>query len=197
MNAGIVAQTLMAEQSFSGWGVRTVADGESRYNPMSYHNGSVWPHDNALIGVGFARYGLNRESLRLLTAMLAASAFFEGQRLPELFCGFERSTGKAPTQYPVACSPQAWAAGAALMLVQSCLGLWIDAPARRVVLTRPCLPTQVTRLGIRDLQVNDCRVDLLIRSDAESVSVSVQEQTGQLEVILTNDAPSDLLAVGV
>lgn len=197
MSAGIVAQTLMAEQSFSGWGVRTVADGESRYNPMSYHNGSVWPHDNSLISSGFARYGLNHESLRVLNSLLAASGFFEGQRLPELFCGFERSTGKAPTQYPVACSPQAWASGAALMLVQSCLGLWINAPARRVVLSRPCLPAQITRLEIHDLQVNDSRVDLLIRSDAESVSVSVQKQAGQLEVILTNDAPSDLLAVGV
>jgi len=197
MNAGIVAQTLMAAQSFSGWGVRTVADGESRYNPMSYHNGSVWPHDNALISVGFARYGLNHESLRLLNSLLGASGFFEGQRLPELFCGFERSAGKAPTQYPVACSPQAWAAGAALMLVQSCLGLWINAPARRVVLSRPCLPSQITQLEIHDLQVNNSCVDLLIRSDAESVSVSVQKQAGQLEVILTNDAPSDLLAVGV
>jgi glycogen debranching enzyme len=197
MSAGIVAQTLMAEQSFSGWGIRTVAYGESRYNPMSYHNGSVWPHDTALISVGFARYGLNHESLRVLESLLAASSFFEGQRLPELFCGFERSAGKAPTQYPVACSPQAWAAGAALMLVQSCLGLWIHAPARRVVLSRPCLPRQITRLEIHNLQVKDACVDLLIRSDAELVSVSVQKQIGQLEVILTNDAPSDLLAVGV
>jgi glycogen debranching enzyme len=197
MNAGIAAQTLMAEQSFSGWGVRTVAEGESRYNPMSYHDGSVWPHDNALISVGFARYGLNRESLRLLNSLLAASGFFEGQRLPELFCGFERSPGKAPTQYPVACSPQAWAAGAALMLLQSCLGLWINAPARRLVLSRPCLPSQIRQLEIHNLQVNDSRVDLLIRSDTDSVSVSVQKQMGQLEVILTNDAPSELLAVGV
>jgi glycogen debranching enzyme len=196
-SASIVAQTLMAEQSFSGWGVRTVADGEGRYNPMSYHDGSVWPHDNSLISLGFARYGLNHASLRLLNALLAASGFFEGQRLPELFCGFERSPGKAPTQYPVACSPQTWAAGAALMLVQSCLGLWINAPGRRVVLSRPCLPTQISRLEIHNLQVDDSCLDLLIRSDAELVSVSVQKQVGQLEVILTNDAPSDLLAVGV
>ena len=122
-SAGMVARTLMGEESFSGWGVRTVAHGESRYNPMSYHDGSVWPHDNALISVGFARYGFNEYSVRLLDSLLAASGFFEGQRLPELFCGFERSPGKAPTQYPVACSPQAWASGAAFMLLQSCLGL--------------------------------------------------------------------------
>jgi glycogen debranching enzyme len=196
-NAKLVAQTLMGEQSFSGWGVRTVAHSESRYNPMSYHDGSVWPHDNALISLGFARYGLNEYSVRLLDSLLAASGFFEGQRLPELFCGFERSPGKAPTQYPVACSPQAWASGAAFMLLQSCLGLWISAPARRVVLSRPCLPSQVTQLEIRNLQVRGSSMDLLVRSDAESVSVSVQKQKGQLEVILTNDAPSDLLAIGV
>ncbi|MGI8959662.1 MAG: amylo-alpha-1,6-glucosidase [Bryobacteraceae bacterium] len=197
MSVGIVTRTLMSEQSFSGWGIRTVADGESRYNPMSYHDGSVWPHDNALISAGFARYGFNQESLCVLNSLLAASGFFEGQRLPELFCGFERSAGKAPTQYPVACSPQAWASGAALMLVQSCLGLWINAPARRVVLSRPCLPNHIPRLEIHDLWINDSCIDLLIRSDAKSVSVSIQKQTGQLEVILTNDSPPDLLAVGV
>ncbi len=197
MSAGVVTRTLMTEQSFSGWGIRTVAEGESRYNPMSYHDGSVWPHDNALISAGFARYGFNRDSLRVLDSLLAASGYFEGQRLPELFCGFERSKGKAPTQYPVACSPQAWSSGAALMLVQSCLGLWINAPARRVVLSRPCLPSQITRLEIHDLQVNGSCVDLFIRSDAGPVSVSVQKQKGQLEVILTDDPASDMLAVGV
>src|SRR5205085_12421265 len=123
--------------------------------------------------------------------------FFEGQRLPELFCGFERSAGKAPTLYPVACSPQAWSSGSALMLVQSCLGLWINAPARRLVLSRPCLPSHIPRLEIQNLQVNDACIDLIIRSDAHLVSVSVQKQIGQLDVILTNDPPSDLLAVGV
>ena len=195
--AEIIVRTLMEEQSFSGWGVRTVAHGESRYNPMSYHDGSVWPHDNGLISLGFARYGFNQYSVRLLDSLHAASGFFEEQRLPELFCGFERSQGKAPTQYPVACSPQAWASGAAFMLLQSCLGLWINAPARRVVLSRPSLPSQVTHLEIQNLQVRGSSIDLLVRSDAESVSVSVQKQTGQLEVILTNDAPSDLLAVTV
>jgi glycogen debranching enzyme len=196
-SAEVVARTLMDEQSFSGWGVRTVAYGESRYNPMSYHDGSVWPHDNALISVGFARYGFNQYSVRLLDSLLAASGFFEGQRLPELFCGFERSPGKAPTQYPVACSPQAWSSGAAFMLLQSCLGLWINAPARRIVLSRPSLPSQVTHLEIQNLQVRGSSVDLFVRCDADSVSVSVQKQTGQLDVILTNDPPSDLLAVGV
>lgn len=196
-SAEMVARTLMGEHSFSGWGIRTVAHSESRYNPMSYHDGSVWPHDNALISVGFARYGFNEYSVRLLDSLLAASGFFEGQRLPELFCGFDRSPGKAPTQYPVACSPQAWASGAAFMLVQSCLGLWINAPARRIVLCRPSLPSQVTHLEIRDLQVRGSSIDLLVRADAESVSVSVQNQKGQLDMILTNDTPSDLLAVGV
>jgi glycogen debranching enzyme len=196
-NAEMAARTLMGDESFSGWGIRTVAKGESRYNPMSYHDGSVWPHDNALVSVGFARYGFNEYSVRLINSLFAASGFFEGLRLPELFCGFKCSPGKAPTQYPVACSPQAWSSGAAFMLLQSCLGLWINAPARRIVFSRPCLPKHVTHLEIRNLQVRGSFVDLIVRSNAEPVSVCVQKQKGQLEVILTNDPPFDLLAVGV
>jgi glycogen debranching enzyme len=192
-----VAQTLMSERSFSGWGVRTVAEGESRYNPMSYHDGSVWPHDNSLVSLGFARYGLNHESVRLLDSLFAASAFFEGQRLPELFCGFERSTGNGPTLYPVACSPQAWASGTAFMLLQSSLGIWINAPARRILLSRPRLPSQITSLEIHGLKVNEASIHLLIRRDAESVSASVQKQKGRLDLILTNDPPSEHLAIGV
>jgi len=192
-----VAQTLMSERSFSGWGVRTVAEGESRYNPMSYHDGSVWPHDNSLVSLGFARYGLNHESVRLLDSLFAASTFFEGQRLPELFCGFERSTGNGPTLYPVACSPQAWASGTALMLLQSSLGIWINAPARRILLSRPRLPSQITSLEIHGLKVNDASIHLLIRRDAESVSASVQKQKGRLDLILTNDPPSEHLGIGV
>jgi glycogen debranching enzyme len=195
--ADMVTQKLMSERSFSRWGVRTVAEGESRYNPMSYHNGSVWPHDNSLISTGFARYGFNHESVRLLDSLFAASAFFEGQRLPELFCGFERSTGNGPTLYPVACSPQAWASGAALMLLQSSLGIWINAPARRILLSRPRLPSQVTRLEIRGLKVNDASIHILIRRDTESVSASVPKQKGRLDLILTNDPPSEHLAMGV
>lgn len=192
-----VAQTLMDNRSFSGWGIRTVSEGESRYNPMSYHNGSVWPHDNALISLGLARYGYTEVSTRLLQALFEASAYFEQQRLPELFCGFDRSPGKAPTLYPVACSPQTWSAGAAFMLLQSALGIWINAPAHRVVLSRPNLPKQMTRLEIRDLKVANSSVDILVRRDNEAVSASVIRQKGQLEVILTNDAIVGLPSMSV
>src|SRR5690606_16727720 len=112
-----VARALLETDMFSGWGVRTISDREKRYNPMSYHNGSVWPHDNSLIAAGFARYRFKREAARILTSMFEASEFFELHRLPELFCGFARTAGDAPTVYPVACTPQAWAAGAPYLLL--------------------------------------------------------------------------------
>src|SRR5205823_2033432 len=117
-----VARTLLSHDSFSGWGIRTVAAREARYNPMSYHNGSIWPHDNAPIAAGLARYGLKDEALRVMNAMFDASLFFDMHRLPELFCGFERRAGEGPTLYPVACAPQAWAAAAIFLLLQACLG---------------------------------------------------------------------------
>jgi glycogen debranching enzyme len=107
--AAAVASSLLRPQSFSGWGIRTVAQGEARYNPMSYHNGSIWPHDNALIALGFARYGLKRPVGRLFQGLFDAATYLELRRLPELFCGFQRQRERGPTLYPVACSPQAWA----------------------------------------------------------------------------------------
>src|SRR5262249_43161444 len=107
-----VAEQLLSVDSFSGWGVRTVTSGESRYNPMSYHNGSVWPHDNAIIASGLARYGLKIAAGRILAGLFDASLFVDLRRLPELFCGFDRRPGEGPTLYPVACAPQAWSAGA-------------------------------------------------------------------------------------
>src|SRR5262249_1547268 len=135
-----VARVLMSPGMFSGWGVRTLHKSEPRYDPMSYHNGSVWPHDNAIIASGLARYGFKAAATRLFKAFLDASTFLELHRLPELYCGFKRRLGKGPTQYPVACSPQAWAAGAAFMLLRACLGMTIDAPSARIVVKRPQLP---------------------------------------------------------
>jgi glycogen debranching enzyme len=116
--AASVVRTLMDPRSFSGWGIRTVAEGEARYDPASYHNGSIWPHDNALIASGFARYGFKREAAQILEALVDASTHFDGARLPELFGGVARRAGEGPTLYPGACSPQAWAAGAPLMLMR-------------------------------------------------------------------------------
>src|SRR5262249_41227512 len=119
--APLVAQTLLDESSYSGWGIRTVSTREHRYNPMAYHDGSVWPHDNAIIAHGFARYGLQQCALQVMRGLFDASTFFELRRTPELFCGFPRRAGEGPTLYPVACSPQSWAAGSVFYILQSCL----------------------------------------------------------------------------
>src|SRR5690606_16740036 len=124
--ASQIAATLMDVSSFSGFGVRTIASTDARYNPMSYHNGSVWPHDNALIALGLARYGFKREATRVFDGLFQASIYIDLRRLPELFCGFPRRRGQGPTFYPVACAPQAWAAATPLCLVQACLGLDFD-----------------------------------------------------------------------
>jgi glycogen debranching enzyme len=180
--AGLVATTLLSEDFFSGWGVRTVASHESRYNPLSYHNGSVWPHDNAIIACGMARYGNREFAGRILMGLLDVSSAVELHRLPELFCGVDRRRGEGPTLYPVACSPQAWAAGAVFMLLQSCLGVSVDAGAGKVVFDRPYLPAGIPQLWIRKLRVGDSRVSLFLKRHAGAVRVEVAEKQGELEV---------------
>src|SRR5690606_20188690 len=119
-------RVLLDDSFFSGFGVRTLAAGEPRYNPLSYHNGSIWPHDNALIAWGMARYGMQHDALRLLAGMFEAANSFDLHRMPEVFCGLPRRPGEGPTLYPVACQPQAWAAGAVYLLLQSALGLVVN-----------------------------------------------------------------------
>ncbi len=178
-----VAATLTSEASFSGWGVRTVAAGEARYNPMSYHNGSVWPHDNALIAAGFAKYGLTNEAARILSGLLDASLFFDLHRLPELFCGFPRRPGDSPTLYPVACSPQTWASAAVFLLLESCLGLRVLGSQRKVVFSNPFLPESLAHVSIRNLRVGDASVDLVAtREDKGDVGVHVAHRDGAVEV---------------
>ncbi len=181
-----VAATLMSEASFSGWGVRTVAAGEARYNPMSYHNGSVWPHDNALIAAGFARYGFKDEAAQILTGLFDGSIFFDLHRLPELFCGFPRRPGEAPTLYPVACSPQTWASAAVFLLLESCLGLKVQGAERRVLLSKPFLPPSLTQVTIRNLRLaDDTSIDLVAtRHDGGDVSINVMRRKGELDVIV-------------
>ncbi len=161
--AARVAATLMSGACFSGWGVRTLASDEKRYNPMSYHNGSVWPHDNALIAAGLARYGFREEPARLFEGMFAASVYMDLRRLPELFCGFGRRRGRGPTSYPVACSPQAWAAATPLSLLQSCLGLSLRPRSEEVVFERPKLPDFLDQIVLRNLTVGEASVDVAIR----------------------------------
>jgi glycogen debranching enzyme len=178
-----VAQTLLDVPSFSGWGVRTVSSVEARYNPMSYHNGSVWPHDNALIALGFARYGAKQGALKILTGLFDASISADAHRLPELFCGFDRRAGEGPTLYPVACAPQSWAAGAVFMLLQACLGITIHGSPPQLLLRHAMLPQSIEKIEIRRLQVADAIVDLAIRRSRDSVNLTVLRRTGDLEIV--------------
>jgi glycogen debranching enzyme len=178
-----VARGLLGPSFFSGWGIRTVAEGEARYNPMSYQNGSVWPHDNALIAVGLARYGFQEKALRVLEGLFDASMQIDLARLPELFCGFRRGDHDAPTLYPVACSPQAWAAGAIFHLLQACLGLEVDAGQRQVRLTHARLPRFIDGLNVTGLQVGRGTVDLVLVRHELGVGINVVRRSGDVEII--------------
>lgn len=182
--AGLVAHTLLSDDFFTGWGVRTVGSNESRYNPLSYHNGSVWPHDNAMIACGMARYGYREFAGRILMGLLDVSSTVELHRLPELFCGVDRRLGEGPTLYPVACSPQSWAAGAAFMLLQACLGVGVDAGANKLVFDRPYLPDGIPQLWIRDLRLGNSRISLFLERHAGTVRVEVAEKQGDLAVVV-------------
>jgi glycogen debranching enzyme len=177
-----VAETLLGPDSFSGWGVRTVAACEARYNPMAYHNGAVWPHDNALIAQGLARYGLGEATLQIWTGMFRAGTYFDLHRMPELFCGFAQAPGEGPVLYPVACAPQAWAAGSVLLLFQACLGLEINGPNRHVSFTCPRLPASLGELRIHNLQVAGATVDLLLVRHEDDVGVNVLRREGNVRV---------------
>jgi glycogen debranching enzyme len=176
--------SLMTEQLFSGWGIRTVGSSESRYNPMSYHNGSVWPHDNALIGLGFSLYGFPQKSCEILHALFEVSRDVELRRLPELFCGFHKRPGTSgPTLYPVACAPQAWAAGAVFMLLRACLGMSVRAPERQICFDHPLLPINLDEVRIENLKLVDASVDLLMRRHEDGVAVEVLRRRGEIEIL--------------
>jgi glycogen debranching enzyme len=155
-------QLLGSPRFNTGWGIRTLAEGEARFNPMSYHNGSVWPHDGALCVAGLARYGDRAGAVRLLGESFAAAAHF-GLRMPELFCGFARKAGEPPVSYPVACLPQAWSAGSAFMLLQACLGVRIDGFAQEIHIDRPALPEGIDRLALTGLVLGEARVDIVFQ----------------------------------
>ena len=184
--AGPVANVLMGSSSFCGWGIRTIASGEARYNPMSYHNGSVWPHDNALIAAGFARYGRREETARLFESLFAASTYVDLRRLPELICGFPRQRSRGPTFYPVACSPQAWAAATPLYLLQSCLGLSFEAEANRVIFRRPVLPDFLDEITLTGLSVPAGRVNVQVRRANRGFVVDVLDRSAAIEVLTIN-----------
>jgi len=181
-HAATVATTLLAPDLFSGWGIRTVSRREIRYNPMSYHNGSVWPHDNALIAVGLAQIGAKGAVNRIFNALFDAATHMDLNRLPELFCGFQRARSRGPTRYPVACAPQAWASAAPFCLLQAALGLEIDPAAEQLRLRNPRLPKFLDEVILRNLQVGDSSVDIAVRRDGEAVSLSVLRALGTIEV---------------
>jgi glycogen debranching enzyme len=176
-----VAATLLEADLFSGWGVRTIGTRERRFNPLSYHNGTVWPHDNAVIAAGLGRYGFTENAVPIFEGLIEASRWMTLDRLPELFCGFTRRQGQGPTLYPVACAPQAWAAGAPYLLLAAVLGLEVSAPGRRVMLTSPRLPAGLDRVIIPGLEVGLATVDLDIRRQGATVRVEART-TGDVEV---------------
>jgi len=180
--AEAVMRDLMRPSFFSGWGIRTVAREERRYNPMSYHNGSVWPHDNSLIAAGFARYGHKSAIDRVFTGLFDAASYMDLRRLPELYCGFQRGRERGPTLYPVACSPQAWAAGTPLLLLQSSLGLEFDPDRNEILLRKPRLPPFLEEVTLRNLRLGQSTVDLMLRRHGNDVSLQVLRNEGQIMV---------------
>jgi glycogen debranching enzyme len=181
-HAAAVTRDLMRPSFFSGWGIRTVAREEPRYNPMSYHNGSVWPHDNSLIAAGFARYGYKDAIERVFKGLFDAATYMDLRRLPELYCGFQRGRERGPTLYPVACSPQAWAAGTPLLLLQSSLGLEFNHDRNEILLRNPRLPSFLGEVTLRNLRLGHSVVDLLLRSHGTDVSLQVLRNEGQIMV---------------
>ena len=177
-----VASDLMSQKFFSGWGIRTVARGEARYNPMSYHDGSIWPHDNALIVLGFARYGLKHSVAHLFKGLFDAASYMDLRRLPELFCGFQRERRRGPVLYPVACAPQAWASATAFTLLEAALGLEFDAARGEIRLRDPRLPEFLNEVVLRDLRLGASSVDLRVRRHDNEVSLEVLRTRGQIQV---------------
>jgi glycogen debranching enzyme len=184
----LVAETLLGSDSFSGWGVRTVAAGQARYNPLSYHNGSIWPHDNSIVASGLSKYECKDKAGRILLGLLDASRWADLGRLPELFCGLDRRHGEGPTLYPVACSPQAWASGAVFLLLQACLGVSVQGANNLVLFDHPFLPEGIPQLSIEGLRTREGSVDIFIERQNDAVRVDVTDQKGKIEVVDTERA---------
>jgi glycogen debranching enzyme len=180
--ARMVAADLMRPHFFTGWGIRTVARGEARYNPMSYHDGSIWPHDNALIALGLARYDLKHPVERVFKALFDAATYMDLRRLPELFCGFQREKQRGPTLYPVACAPQAWASATPFTLLEAALGLEFDAERGEIRLRNPRLPAFLNEVILRELKLGPASVDLRVRRHGDDVSLEVLRGRGQIQV---------------
>ncbi|HEX2530407.1 MAG TPA: amylo-alpha-1,6-glucosidase [Burkholderiaceae bacterium] len=182
--AAKIAQQLLSDDFFCGWGVRTIPSTEVRYNPMAYHNGSVWPHDNAVIAHGMADYGFTDKAIAIFTGLFETSLFMDQSRMPELFCGFNKRPGEGPTLYPVACSPQAWSAACVFYLLQACLGLSFHPERREIRFRHPRLPSFLETVEIRNLAFNGAKVDLLLQRYPNNVGVNVVRKEGHMEVVV-------------
>jgi glycogen debranching enzyme len=188
--ARLVAADILRPSFNSGWGIRTVATNEVRYNPMSYHNGSIWPHDNAVIASGLARYGLIKGLEPVFIGLMQAAAYMDRRRLPELFCGFPRRRSRGPTLYPVACAPQAWASGAVFQLLQAILGIEFDLSKKAIRLRNPAVPMAAGDITVRNLTLGDASVSFAVRPHPDgSISLRVLESTGNIKVSVVLDAP--------
>jgi glycogen debranching enzyme len=184
-----VAERLMAEDLFSGWGIRTLSNREVRYNPVGYHVGTVWPHDNALISLGLKRYGIETHALEIATGLFDAAQHFPSCRMPELFCGFARSAFGVPVRYPVACNPQAWAASSWSMLLQALLGVLPDATAGELSVVRPTLPPWLHWIEISHVPVGEGEVDLRYERIGDRTTVDVVAMRGDVRVVFTDRWP--------
>ena len=179
-----VADRLMSPAMFSGWGIRTYAEGQPGYNPIGYHTGSVWPHDTSIVAAGLKRYGFHDESNRLVGRVFEAAQKFDEYRLPELFCGFDRDESPQPVPYPVACSPQAWAAGASFLFVETMLGLRAHAASNELELHHPNLPDWIGKITLTNLRIGDASVDLLFHRWRGTTSAEVLRKVGDLSVTI-------------
>jgi glycogen debranching enzyme len=182
--AARLVETLLGRDSFSGWGIRTVASGEARFNPISYHNGSVWPHDNAMIALGLARYGYPWHAAKVFSAMFEAAAYQELRRLPELFCGFIRKPHRGPTAYPVACAPQAWASAAPFAFLKACLGMDVRHEANSVSFRNPAMPAFLNYVTLNQLSLGKSRLDLTLHRHGRDVTLNLLRRQGDAKVML-------------
>lgn len=189
MRAPDVVRRAMADDMFAGWGIRTLSEHSPRFNPLGYHVGTVWPHDNSIAAMGFKMYGFENEAMGIATAMFDAATSFPYFRLPELFGGERRSPNSPPVPYPVACRPQSWAAGTFPLITQALLGLKAEAPDRRLRIINPTLPHWLNTVRVEGLRVGGGNVTLVFRRQGYDTRVEVQEATGGLDVIVSKRWP--------
>ena len=179
-----VARRLLSTQLSSGWGVRTLGTRQAPYDPLGYHTGAVWPHDNALVAQGLKRYGLDREAGKVIDQVTAAGAHFPMGRYPELYCGYGSDEIPVPVEHPLACRPQAWAAGAPLLMLRASCGITADAPSRVLSIVRPHLPAWLPDLELVGMRVGEARVDLAFTRRDGVTAVQVVRKEGELDVLI-------------